>query len=53
MVAVLGHVLKQRPRHMLGRNVHEHMPGHVLKHVPKHVLRLELVSRHLPMDLLN
>ena len=42
LMAVLGHVLKLVPRHVLGR----HVPKHVLEHMPGHVLRL--VRKHVP-----
>ena len=42
MMAVLGHVLKLVPRHVLkhmrDENVPEHVPRHVLEHVPQNRL---------------
>ena len=42
MVPVLGHVLKQVPRHGL-----EHVPGHMLEHMPKYVPDRHLLASHV------
>ena len=42
MVPVLGHVLKQVPRHGLG-----HVPGHMLEHMPKYVPDRHLLASHV------
>ena len=46
---VLGHGLKQVPRHVPVRHVLEHVPRDVLKHVLRHV-PTKHVPEHLPQN---